>query len=190
VAPDRPAPYNLPADGAGRISLDVACLTPGTTTATGEALPCPAPGDQTDIKVTFAFRGVRCVGVIGQGGCPGGAGSLYGGKLLYQMVTRITDHDNFSSQACDPNCPGTATDLPLGIGTQCSSGACNYVTSLDLTIPGAAKESKRMVWELGQTQVLDAGFDGNLAGGPACPPTCNSNSDGESVAFVQGTFAP
>jgi hypothetical protein len=103
----------------------------------------------------------------------------------------MTDHDNFSGLACDPNCPGTAVDVPLRVGTQCSSGACNFVTSLDLTIPGIIKEQKRMVLELGQSQVQDAGSDGDLTGGAACPPTCDQNpGDGSAVAFVQGTFAP
>jgi hypothetical protein len=153
--------------------------------------PCPAAGDQIDVKVTFDLKGVRCVGAPGQGGCPGGAGSAYGGKLLASWTTRITDHDNSAGLACDPNCPGSAVDIPLTVGTQCSSGTCNFVTSLDLTIPGVIKEQKRMVLALGATQVQDAGQDGDLAGGVACPPTCSqTGGDGAAVAFVQGTFVP
>jgi hypothetical protein len=170
----------------------VTCLVANSTVATGEALPCPASGDQADVKVTFNVRGVRCVGVSGQGGCPGGAGSLYGGKLLGNWTTRITDHDNGAGSGlpCAPNCAGTSVDFPMTVGTQCSSGGCNFVTSFDLTIPGVIKEQKRMSLELGQTQVLDGGFDGDLAGSFVCPPTCATNGDGESTAFVQGTFAP
>lgn len=191
AAPDRPAPYNQPADGRGRMQLKVSCLVPGSATENGESPPCPAPGDQADVKVTFDLKGVRCVGAPGQGGCPGGAGSLYGGKLLASLTTRMTDHDNFSGLACDPNCPGTAVDVPLQVGTQCSSGACNFVTSLDLTIPGIIKEQKRMVLALDRTEVQDAGADGNLAGGVSCPPTCAQNGgDGAATALVQGTFVP
>jgi hypothetical protein len=191
AAADRPAPYNQPADGRGSMTLQVTCLVPGSTTETGESPPCPAPGDQGDVKITFNLRGVRCVGVVGQGGCPGGAGSLYSGKLLAQWTTRITDHDNSSGLPCDPNCPGTAVDIPLQVGTQCSSGSCNYVTSLDLTIPGLIKEQKRIVLALGKAEVQDAGTDGNLAGGIACPPTCAQNGgDGAATAFVQGAFVP
>jgi hypothetical protein len=52
------------------------------------------------------------------------------------------------------------------------------------------QEGKRSVVGLGQLQIEDAGLDGDLAGGPACPPTCAQNGDGNAVASVQGLFIP
>jgi hypothetical protein len=110
---------------------------------------------------------------------------------------RFTDHFN---QAI-PNPPGpdcshktacTATplDQPITIGEHCTAGACNSATSMDWTVPGSALEGKRTVIALGETQVQDAGADGNLAGGVACPPTCAQNGSDHNVALTQGVFAP
>ena len=170
-APDRPAPYNTVADGTGLITLAVTCLVPGTTTqitGAGGVPPCSPAGEQEDVKVTSVTTGVRCQGV--SGGCAA-AGGLYSGKVLGTTLIRITDHFN----AISPNPPGadcsdttscvaTSIDLPFSVGVQCSAGACNTVTSANLTVPGAVKELKRAVVGLGQIEVADAGADGDLAG--------------------------
>jgi len=197
TAPDRPAPYNLGADGTAVISLAVTCLVPGTTTSVtgaGATPPCSDPGDQEDVKVTNASTGVRCVTV--SGGCAAAA-ALYNGKVLGTSQIRITDHYN----AITPNpvgvdcsdttsCVATSIDLPFDIGAQCTSGSCNYVTSADLTVPGAVLEQKRAVVGLGQITVYDAGADGDLAGGVACPPTCAQNGTDHNPAAIQGLFIP
>jgi hypothetical protein len=197
AAPERPAPYGIGADGTGYAGLKVTCLVPGTTdqvTGSGANPPCTNAGDQIDVKVDTATTGIRCVTV--SGGCVAAAG-LYSGKVLVFWDMRFTDHFN---QAV-PNPPGadcsdttactaTAVDLPLTFGVQCTAGACNSTTSMDLTVPGSAPEGKRAVIGLGQTQVQDAGADGNLAGGVACPPTCAQNGADHNVALTQGLFAP
>jgi len=187
--PSRAAPFTGPADSKGRVILKVTCLNPGTTTPTGQSPPCPLAGDQQDVLIDSTSTGVRCQVVIAGGICTA-PNALYNGKVLGVSTIQITDHDNTSGQACDPNCPGTVTPLPFSVGAQCSGGACNYVTSADLTVPGVTKEGKRSVVELGQLQIQDAGSDGNLAG-PTCPPTCAQNpGDGSAVASVQGLFVP
>jgi len=197
TAPDRPAPYNLAADGTALISLAVKCLQPGTTTqvaTTNTAPPCADPGEQEDVLVTNVSTGVRCVTV--SGGCASAAAN-YNGKVLGVSQIRITDHYN----AITPNptgadcsdttsCVATAIDLPFSIGAQCTAGSCNYVTSADLTVPGAVLEQKRAVVGLGQIEVQDAGGDGDLAGGPACPPTCAQNGTDHNTAATQGLFIP
>jgi hypothetical protein len=197
AAPERPSPYGMKADGTAYAGVKVTCLVPGTTdqvTGSGANPPCTNAGDQIDVKISTAATGVRCVTV--SGGCVAAAG-LYGGKVLVNWNIRTTDHFN---QAI-PNPPGadcsdtasctaTSVDLPFDVGVQCTAGACNYTTSMDLTIPGSAPEGKRMVIGLGQTQVQDAGADGNLAGGVACPPTCAQNGSDHNVALTQGVFAP
>lgn len=198
AAPDRAAPYNTAADGTGLISLKVTCLLPGTTTqVTGAnaSPPCNDPGDQIDVKVTSTSTGVRCVGV--SGGCVGGANALYDGKVLGASSIRISDHynnivPNPPGVDCSDttSCAATAIDLPFTVGAQCTAGACNYVTSADLTVPGVVLEGKRAVVGLGQINVQDAGANGNLAGGVACPPTCAQEGDGNAVAYTQGLFIP
>jgi len=195
--PSRPAPYTGAADGKGRIILSVTCLNPGTTTPTGQNPPCPNAGDQQDVKIDSSSQGTRCQTT--SGGCSA-PDALYNGKVLGVSTIQITDHDNAvgvagspcpSGVGVSPNCAATITALPFSVGAQCTAGACNYVTSADLTVPGVTKEGKRAVVELGQLQVQDAGSDGDLAGGAVCPPTCAQNpGDGSAVAFVQGLFVP
>jgi hypothetical protein len=127
--------------------------------------------------------------------------ALYSGKVLGVSTIQITDHDNTaggiagspcpSGAGVEPNCAGTVTALPFSVGAQCTAGACNYVTSANLTVPGVVKEGKRGVVELGQLAIQDAGANGDLAGGVACPPTCAQDpGDGSDVAYVQGLFVP
>jgi len=198
AAPDRAAPYNTAADGTGLVSLKVTCLVPGTTTqVTGAnaSPPCNDPGDQIDVKITSTSTGVRCVGL--SGGCTGGANALYNGKVLGTSSIRITDHynqivPNPAGADCSDtsSCPATAIDLPFDVGAQCTAGACNYVTSSDLTVPGVTLEGKRSVVGLSQINIQDGGANGDLAGGIACPPTCAQEGDGNAVASVQGLFIP
>jgi hypothetical protein len=196
-APDRPAPYNTTADGTGLITLAVTCLVPGTTTQiTGAAgvPPCSGAGDQEDVKITNVSTGVRCQGT--SGGCASG-GATYNGKVLGTSSIRITDHynqivPNPTGADCSDttSCVATAIDLPFDVGAQCTGGSCNYVTSADLTVPGATLELKRAVVGLGAIEIQDAGVDGDLAGGPACPPTCAQNGVDHNVAATQGLFIP
>jgi WD40 repeat protein len=189
-APDRSAPYNTGADGTALVTLQVACLVPGTTTqVTGPNAtpPCNDAGDQVDVKITNTSTGIRCVGV--SGGCTA-AGGTYSGKILSRMTLRITDRLNGPEQTVS----GTAEDHPLHWGIQCAGGNCSVVTSADSVIPAVAKEGKRAVWQLSQLQVLDGGADGNLASAPApgsgvCPPACMGNG-GETVFLHQGLFVP
>lgn len=195
-APDRAAPYNTAANGTGVITLQVTCLHPGTTTqvtGAGANPPCTNAGDQADVKVTVAAGDVRCVTI--SGGCAA-AGGLYSGKVLGTSQIRITDHynqivPNPTGADCSDtiSCVATAIDLPFNIGAQCTAGACNYVTSADLTVPGAVQELKRAVVGLGAIEVYDAGADGDLAGAN-CPPTCAQNGVDHNVAFTQGLFIP
>jgi hypothetical protein len=186
-APDRTSPNNTGANGSASITLKVTCLTPGTTTETGQTAPCPATGDQADVLITSAFTDIRCVGV--SGGCAA-AGAPYAGKIMGLMPLRITDRLNGQAETS----AGTVTDYPLKWGLQCAAGSCSSVTSADSVVPGIARETKRSVWQLGEVQVLDGGSDGDLVAGPSpasgtCPPACEGNG-GETVFLHQGIFAP
>jgi hypothetical protein len=182
-APDRPAPFNTAADGSGSLTLKVTCLAPGTTTETGEAPPCPAAGDQLDVKINSTLAGVRCAGV--SGGCIS-AGVPYEGKVLGVLDLRLTDRQNGAGEAK----AGTVVDTPFTWGIQCVVGACSSTTSADAVSPGLALEQKRAVWGLRAASVLDGGADGDLAAaGGSCPPACVAN-DGETVFLRSGLFAP
>ena len=69
---------------------------------------------------------------------------------------------------CDPTTfngpggpgPGTAEDVGLPATAQCSATAdttngsiCNLTTSVEALIPGAVKEGRRAIWQLGQVRV-------------------------------------
>jgi hypothetical protein len=167
--------------------LTVTCLSPGTTNETGQSPPCPAAGDQEDVKITTTLKDVRCVAIAG--GCSA-AGGLYSGKVMALMPIQITDRLNGQAETN----PGTLDEYPLTWGVQCASGNCTSITSADSVIPGIAREGKRGVWALGQAQVYDGGPDGDLtaATSPAsgtCPPACEGNG-GEAVFMRQGLFAP
>jgi hypothetical protein len=219
-APDRPFPFNTPANGAGQVTLKSTCVSSSNPlTENGDTPPCSANvGDQADMKITFALTDVRCAGDPNQGGgtCAGGngtagAGSLYSGKVITtssfgagpEAYWRITDHDNYlnsnppGTDCTDfQSCPATAIDIPFEVGAQCSSGACSYTTGADAVVMGMIKEGKRMVVQLGQLQLWDAGNDGNLISGPPpstgiCPPACTDNDPGNSGIFLlQGLFLP
>jgi hypothetical protein len=182
-APDRPPPFNTAPDGMGSVTLKVTCLAPGTTSETGESPPCPAVGDQADVKITATITDVRCLAV--SGGCAS-AGGTYAGKVLGVVGLRVTDQFNGPTQTE----AGTATDYPFSWGAQCTAGACAMTTSADALLPGLVLEQKRAIWQLGEMQVFDGGADGDLtAAGGGCPPACVAN-DGEEEFLRQGLFAP
>jgi len=198
--PTRAIPFNGAADGFATIILKVTCLNPSTTqqvTGSNPLPPCNDPGDQIDVKITAISGGVRCtLGAPTQGSCAGGAGTLYNGKVLGSSNIRISDHynqiiPNPTGADCSDttSCPATVEDLPFDVGTQCTAGACNTVTSADLTVPAVTLEGNRSVVGLSQVTIADAGLDGGLAGGPACPPTC-AQDDPANTAATQGLFIP
>jgi hypothetical protein len=147
------------------------------------------PGDtateanEADVQATIKITDVRVVNSTP----PNSAD--YTGRLGVRVDLKITDQRNA------PEMPeaGTTNTFPLEISTQCVStvsttiGAdCSATTSLNALLPGAAVETRRAVWQLGQTSVRDAGANGT--GYAACPPTCG---DGDEKTFLrQGIFVP
>lgn len=117
------------------------------------------------------------------------AGTDYTGLIGFSVNLKITDNRNAPEQ---PE-PGTVQAFPLEWAVQCTAtadttrgSACTATTSMNALFPGAVLETKRTLWELGQTVVRDAGPNGT--GYAACPPTCG---DGDETTFMrQGIFAP
>jgi hypothetical protein len=203
LAPDRPPPYNSPANGSGVVTEQVTCLVPGTTTSAGKPLPCGGGPDEEDISVTVDIKQVRCLArPTVSGFCAGGAASLYNGKVQVRRDLKVTDHSNALNPnpgtGCSQNnqCTGTMITLPMQWAVQCVSGSCSVVTSDDVTsqIPNFITEQKRMSIAESRLWVEDAGADGDLEdipGPPACPPNCAQQvNDGYKTFLEEGVFAP
>jgi dipeptidyl aminopeptidase/acylaminoacyl peptidase len=164
---------------AGSVRIKV---EPGTTANTS---------DDADIAATISITDVRCR--TANAACPGGAGSDYEGKLA-GVLTALRITDRLNTPPGPDGVPGTASGV-LEMPVQCtatastSTGAtCSLSTTLDALLPGAVREGKRSVWELGQIHVRDAGPNGTGYESSACPPDCG---DGDETLFLrQGVFVP
>jgi hypothetical protein len=128
------------------------------------------PADEADVKLTFDLKDVRSKSNL----------TDYTGELLAQESARLTDKYNGYGGAS-----ATAKDLAYSFVVPCSATAdatigseCALTTTADTLVPGAIKEGKRAVWELGQLQVFDGGSDG-LA-----------STAGNTLFEVQGVFVP
>lgn len=140
-----------------------------------------------DFQITASVTDVRCLAT--NTACPGGSGSAYTGKVLVQNQLRITDKYNGSPA----NESATTEDFPLQVPVTCAfvsstiGGACNITTTMNALITGAVTAGQRANWELGNTEVLDAGPNGT-GFGAGCPSTCGDGD--ESVFMRQGLWVP
>ena len=113
----------------------------------------------------------------------------YAGSVMVDTDIQLTDNQNSAEQ---PE-PGTVQSFPLKWSVPCATtvdttrgSTCNLTTTADALYPGIVTETKRMVWQIGQVSVKDAGPNGT--GVSACPPTCG---DGDETTFLrQGIFIP
>jgi hypothetical protein len=156
----------------------------------GQALPCPAPGDQEDLKLTGILTDVRCK--AGTSPCPGAntsGGSDYGGEVQSDATIRITDAYNGSPGFTTH---GTVRDLPLPVPFTCAltsdpgiGGTCAVNTAMSVFYPDVdpVREGKQMVIEIGQIHLDDGGSDGDVhTPGPTARPN--------SPFAVQGIYIP
>jgi hypothetical protein len=115
--------------------------------------------------------------------------SDYVGRLLVTVPLEITDQNN----AAETPEPGTLQTFEYAFPLDCVAtsdttigSSCDLNTSADALVPGSVVESKRTIWQLGQTTIKDAGPNGT--GYANCPPTCG---DGDETTFLrQGVFVP
>jgi dienelactone hydrolase len=105
----------------------------------------------------------------------------YTGEVLVNHTLRITDRYNGPAQ----NEPGTMVEYdfpifpPCHVTTDPDQGAdCSLTTTADTIVPGAIKEGKRTIWQMGKVDVFDGGVDGD-------PRTFPNN-----VFLTQGVFVP
>jgi Tol biopolymer transport system component len=108
----------------------------------------------------------------------------YTGELHANLPIRITDRDNLPSVG-GPG-PGTTQPFAFGFDVPCSptvetnmGSNCTLTTTIDTLVPGAIKETRRAIWQVGQVRVFDGGADGD-----------GSTAADNTVFAAQGVFVP
>jgi hypothetical protein len=156
--------------GTSSFVIDVTCTNAQTP-------PCPAPGDQEDVKLTATATDIRCkaganANVCGnENGAPAGkVGDDYTGQVQGDATIRITDAFNggpgFTTH-------GTVVDLPFPVTGNCANtvgntigGTCSTNTSADTVVPNVVKEGKKANVEIETIHVNDGGADGVVSTAP------------------------
>ena len=161
-----------------------AALTVGTPDANGKAASMvgfvryrvqagnpSTPADEADVAIDIAINDVRRRSDLAD----------YTGEVLVNHSLRITDRFNGTGE----NEPGTMVEYDFPIFPPCAATAeagkgadCSLTTTADSIVPGAIKEGKRTIWQLGKVNVFDGGADG-------FPSTFPND-----VFLTQGVFVP
>jgi hypothetical protein len=134
-----------PANSSASARLDVIAGNASTT------------ADEADVKVTLNVTDVRSKADL----------TDYAGELQAQLGVEIVDKDPASAASF---AIGTA-QVPLLFTVPCTGtptvdtigSTCSLNSTVDSLVPGAVKELKRAIWQLGQVQVNDGGADGLAA---------------------------
>jgi hypothetical protein len=145
----------------------------------------PGPPDDSDVNITANITDVRCKsGTLTCGNANAADGPDYTGELEGDAQIRITDHYN-GVDASGGSDPATVVDIPFPVGATCANtgstaigGLCTANTTANAVVPGAVKDGKRGVVEIGQVQVFDGGPDGQRGSLP------------NTLFAVQGIFIP
>jgi len=160
------------ANSVGFIKLNVKAGQPG--------LP-----EDSDVNIVASATDIRCkAGVAACGSANSADGADYTGELEGTAQIRISDHWNAVAPGGGPDA-ATVIDIPFPVVTPCTATAatgigstCAITTSANAVVPGAVKDTKRAVVEIGQLQVFDGGTDGVAA------------TDPNTLFEVQGIFIP
>ena len=145
----------------------------------------PGPPDDSDVFITSSLTDVRCkAGTTACGSANAADGADYTGGLQGNATIRITDHFNAVAAGGGTD-PATVVDIPYPIAAACAATAstaigatCTANTSANAAVPGAVKDGKRAIVEVGQIQVSDGGPDGIVGTTP------------NTLFAVQGIFIP
>lgn len=146
-----------------------------------------APGlpEDSDVNIVASVTDVRCkAGVAACGSANAADGADYTGELEGTAQIRISDHWNAVAPGGGPDA-ATVVDIPFPVITGCTATAsttigsnCAVTTSANGVVPGAVKDTKRAIVEIGQLQIFDGGVDGVAA------------TDPNTLFEVQGIFIP
>jgi hypothetical protein len=128
----------------------------------------PGPPEDSDVLITASLADVRCLpGTVTCGNANAVDGADYTGALQGTATIRISDHWNAVAAGGGPD-PATVVDIPFPVGATCANTAANTIgglctanTSANTVVPGAVKDTKRAVIEVGQIIVNDGGPDGD-----------------------------
>ncbi len=145
----------------------------------------PGPPDDSDVLITSTGTDIRCKGGTAACGSANAAdGADYTGEVQGNATIRITDHFNGIAAGGGTE-PGTVVDIPFPVNASCAAtastaigGTCSANTSANATVPGAVKDAKRSLVEIGQLTVTDGGPDGLVGTSP------------NTLFAVQGIFIP
>ena len=145
----------------------------------------PGPPEDSDVLITSSISDVRCqAGTTSCGSANAVDGADYTGEMQGNATIRISDHFNAVAAGGGTD-PATVVDIPYPIAATCAAtasttigGLCTANTSANAAVPGAVKDTKRAVVEVGQIIINDGGPDGLNASAP------------NTRAFVQGIFIP
>ena len=145
----------------------------------------PGPPDDSDVLITSNGTDNRCkAGTAACGSANAADGADYTGELQGNATIRITDHFNAIAAGGGTD-PATVVDIPFPVNATCVStastsigGTCSATTSANATVPGAVKDGKRAIVEIGQIQISDGGPDGLVSTTP------------NTLFGVQGIFIP
>jgi hypothetical protein len=158
---------NPPAQRSAHLTVGTPDAFPGTaanfvgsvTLTTIAGVPA-TPADEADIRITVSILDIRRRSDLAD----------YGGQLGLDLTTRITDRLNGPSQGE----PGTVGDLTFPATIPCTTtpavatigSDCSLITTADAVMPGAVRETKRTMWQLGSVAVTDGGADGIASTAP------------------------
>jgi hypothetical protein len=127
----------------------------------------PGPPEDSDVLITANGTDIRCrPATTACGSANAVDGADYTGQLEGTAQIRISDHWNAVAAGGGPD-PATVVDIPFPVVTGCTATAstaigstCTANTSANATVPGAVKDTKRGVVEIGQISINDGGPDG------------------------------
>jgi hypothetical protein len=145
----------------------------------------PGPPDDSNVNLTANATDIRCkAGTAACGSANAADGADYVGELEGDAQIRISDHYNGVAAGGGTE-PATVIDIPFPVITGCAATAstaigstCSISTTANAVVPGAVKDGKRAIVEIGQVQVYDGGPDGVAA------------SDPNTLFSVQGIYIP
>jgi TolB protein len=124
------------------------------------------PPDDSDVPINTTLVDVRCTSGVST--CEAGALSDYTGNLQLTTTIRITDKFNGLGPTGGAE-SATVADMALPAPVPCTATAtttgasCSLGSSVNALIPGAIKDAKRQILELGRIEVLDGGPDGDVS---------------------------
>jgi hypothetical protein len=169
------ASCNPPAQDSSQATVGTPDAFGGAANSTSQLrlayLPCLGGNcfpQYDDMGIDVAINDVRCVPTGGRCGAANASGPAdYSGEMRFSFTFRLTDHWNATAPGGGTD-PATVQDFATEFSWACVQSAstttgstCNFNTSMNAVIPGAANGDRRAVWALGAVRIFDGGADGD-----------------------------